>query len=150
MSRRRRGGERPVPPGESSAGDPTPVERGVQRGTQAHAEGQHGPRTQARLLEQLRQGQPCESREARIARERQGAAYQGKRRLVEPREQHDEAELRSERTQLARAYRHGELGDGPADNSTRLHGVLGHKGHRADYKRRHPDGLRVGRDRRED
>ena len=118
---------------------------GAQPGAQTHAEGMHGPKTHAHLVAQLHQGPPREAEAARRARERHDAAFHGKRRLVEPREQHDAAEQRSERSELFRAYQHGAMEHGPADNAGRLHGVFGHRGHRADNRLRGPDGLRLSR-----
>ena len=150
MGKHRRGGTSHPPVGDPASDGATPVRRGSQPGAVRHAEGEHGPKTHARIVEQLHQGAQRESRDARLARERRKAALDGKRRLVEPREQHDVAELNSERSQLFRAYQRGGLENGPADNSGMLHGVFGHKGHRADNKLRGPDGLRVSRRRRED
>ena len=61
-------------------------------------EGQHGPKTHSRLMAQLRSAPAEESEEAVRERARELAAREGKRRLVEGREQHDEAEKNSERT----------------------------------------------------
>jgi hypothetical protein len=111
-------------------------------GPQNHAEGQHGERTHARFIEQLHEAPPEEPVEERVERKRKKAAYQGKRRLVEDRQQHDEAEKNSERTRLFEEYQRGR-DDGPSDNRGNLHGVLGHREHRADYKLRGPDGLKA-------
>jgi hypothetical protein len=79
----------------------------------------------------------------RILKKRVRAAFRGKRRLVEDRQQHDEADKNSEQKRLyAELHRHRDV-DGPSDNRERLHGLEGHKGHRADYKLRGPDGLSV-------
>jgi hypothetical protein len=105
-----------------------------------HAEGDHGPKTKTKIVKQLRSG-PREIEVAiRVERERREAAFEGKRRLVEDRQQHDEGELASEHTRLFDTVRSGR-DDGPSDNSGNLHGVLGHRGHRADYKQRGPNGL---------
>lgn len=48
----------------------------------------------------------------------------------------------SERGRLYDEHARGRDG-GPSDNRGNLHGLLGHKGHRADYKTRGPDGLRA-------
>ena len=69
-----------------------------QKGPQAHAEGEHGGKTHARFMDQLREGEPRESRESEIERNRERGAREGGRRLVEDREQHDEAEKNSEHT----------------------------------------------------
>ena len=74
---------------------------GQQKGAQAHAEGQHGARTRTRFVEQLHEAPPEEPVEARIARKHAEAADEGKRRLVEDREQHDEAEKNSEKNRLS-------------------------------------------------
>ena len=61
-----------------------------------HAEGEHGPKTQAFIIEQLH-SRPAELPvEARADLDRIRAALAGKRRLVEDRQQHDEAEENSE------------------------------------------------------
>ena len=70
-----------------------------QKGAQGHAEGQHGDKTHARIIEQLHEGEHRESREDRIERNREQLGHEGGRRLVEDREQHDEAEKNSEHTQ---------------------------------------------------
>lgn len=67
-----------------------------------HAEGQHGPRTHARFVEQLHEAPTENSLDEVLDRERGKAAKEGKRRLVEDREQHDEGERESERTRLHR------------------------------------------------
>jgi hypothetical protein len=127
---------------QDGAGDSTRGRQARRQGKQAHAEGEHGPKTRARIAEQLRSGAHREPVVARIERARHDAAYEGKRRLVEDRQQHDEAEKNSERTRLFVLHERGQ-DDGPSDNRGSLHGVLGHREHRADYKLRGPDGLRV-------
>ena len=104
------------------------------------AEGEHGPKTEARIIEQLQSTPPEPPTEARTARDRSRAALGGKRRLVEDRQQHDEAEKNSEHTRLFDEIRRGR-DDGPSDNSGNLHGVLAHREHRADYKERRSNGL---------
>jgi hypothetical protein len=108
-----------------------------------HAEGQHGPRTHGRFVEQLHEAPPSEPTEQTLARQRKRAALEGKRRLVEDRQQHDEGEKNSERKRFAKEYKHGRTDDGPSDNKGNMHGVLGHRSNRADYKLRGPDGLPV-------
>ena len=79
------------------------AELAKQKGAQRHAEGQHGPKARAHFLDQLRSG---ERREA----EEEGHAHdaEGQHRLFEQREQHDEAERRSEKGRLDRDIReHG-------------------------------------------
>jgi hypothetical protein len=112
------------------------------RRTTPHAEGEHGPKTEARIVAQLQSSPPEVPTEERLERERHDAAFEGKRRLVEDREQHDEGEKNSERTRLFVDTRR-RRDDGPSDNSGNLHGVLGSREHRADYRERGPDGLPV-------
>jgi hypothetical protein len=64
-----------------------------------HPDGQQGDKTHERFIEQLEEGTHEESREERLARDREDQASKGGRRLVEDREQHDEAEKNSEATQ---------------------------------------------------
>jgi len=71
---------------------------GEQKGPQAHAEGQHGEKTHSRLIDQLHEGPSSEPLEEKLEHDRKLAAREGKRRLVEDREQHDEAEKNSEHT----------------------------------------------------
>lgn len=63
-----------------------------------HAEGGHGPKTNDRLIEQLQSAPQQPSTVDMLEEERQRAANHGKRRLVDDREQHDEANKNSERT----------------------------------------------------
>ena len=63
-----------------------------------HAEGQHGPETHRHLAEQLESGPSREPADATLESDHRRAALEGKRRLVEDREQHDEAERNSEHT----------------------------------------------------
>jgi hypothetical protein len=100
-----------------------------------------GPKTHRRFIQQLRSAPAEESREERLARERSRGAAHGKRRLVEDRQQHDEGEKNSEQKRLFGATERGRA-DRASDHSGSLHGVLGHRGHRSDYKQRGPDGLR--------
>ena len=82
------------------------VDMGKRRDPQSlHAEGEHGPRTRARFVEQLHEAPPAEPTENIIKRKRQRAASEGKRRLVEARKQHDEGEKQSERTRLAKDHK---------------------------------------------
>ena len=65
-----------------------------------HAEGEHGPKTRKNLIRQF-ESSPAELPEderLRVARGPEGET--GKQRLVEGREQHDEAEKQSERRRL--------------------------------------------------
>jgi hypothetical protein len=115
---------------------------GVQKGQQTHAQGEHGEKTHEAILRQLKTG-PHEA-PVRVIKEekRKAAAERGKRRLVVDRTQHDVAERKSERERLYRDVVRGRA-DGPEVPMGRLHGVLGSRSHRADYKLRGPDGLPV-------
>jgi hypothetical protein len=114
-----------------------------QTGPQDHAEGEHGRKTRGQILEQLQSGPRQEPRIVRLLKKRIRAAFRGRRRLVEDRQQHDEADKNSEQTRLyTDLKRHRDL-EGPSDNREALHGLDGHKGHRADYKLRGPDGLPI-------
>lgn len=128
--------------GQEEVRDSKHATRPAQKGPQAHAEGQHGDKTHSRFIDQLHEGGPRESREDRLGRERHENALEGGRRLVEDREQHDEAEKNSEHTQLFVEHKLGR-DDGPSDNTGNLHGVLGHREARADYKKRDERGLRA-------
>jgi len=91
-------------------------------------------------MEQLHEGESRASRQEEIARNRERGANDGSRRLVEDRQQHDEAEKNSEHTQLYVEHKMGR-DQGPSDNTGNLHGVLGHREHRADNKPRGAKGL---------
>jgi hypothetical protein len=107
-----------------------------------HAEGQHGEKTHEQFIAQLHSRPPEPSDEEVREHDRTRAARAGGRRLVEDRQQHDEAEKNSEHTQLFEEHQRGR-DDGPSDNTGNLHGVLGSREHRADYKVRGEDGLPV-------
>jgi len=66
-----------------------------QKGPQGHAEGDHGAKTHSRFQKQLHDAPREEALDDLLARE-QSEASKGRRRLVEDREQHDEAERNSE------------------------------------------------------
>ena len=67
-----------------------------QKGPQLHGEGQHGKKTHSRFVEQLHEGEHRESQADRAQHDRDSGTTEGGRRLVEGREQHDEAERNSE------------------------------------------------------
>jgi hypothetical protein len=115
--------------------------------TADHAEGEHGRKTRWHFIAQLRAATPESPAAKRLERQRQKAAEFGKRRLVEDRQQHDEAEKNSERERLFVEVKRGR-NDGPSDNIGNLHGVLDHRERRADYKARGPDGFLLKRKRR--
>lgn len=66
-----------------------------------HAEGEHGPLTEARIIEQLQSGPSSRSASEPVEPDRELVAREGKRRLLEDRQQHDEAEKNSEYTRQA-------------------------------------------------
>jgi hypothetical protein len=66
----------------------------------SHAEGEHGPKTERRIIEQLESGPSRTPLVDRLAIDREIAAVEGKRRLVDDREQHDPSERNSERTHI--------------------------------------------------
>ena len=105
------------------------------------AEGQHGDKTHARLIEQLHSGPSGESDEGDRAARHEQSAHEGKRRLVEDREQHDDADRNSEKVRLAKDLARGTE-PGPSDNKESLHGVLDHREHRSDYQQRDESGFR--------
>lgn len=78
-------------------------QRGNQKGAQRHAEGQQGPKTTARQQEQLHSGEHGERGErGETARQDAQHPADGKHRLFEQREQHDEADHNSEKARLSR------------------------------------------------
>jgi hypothetical protein len=78
---------------------------GRQKGAQMHAEGQHGRKTHARLVETLQEGR------APSARELGAQSHEGEHRLEEDRQQHDDAEKHSEKNRLNRDWKRGRLDD---------------------------------------
>ncbi|MCY7378616.1 MAG: hypothetical protein LH467_04665 [Gemmatimonadaceae bacterium] len=84
---------------------------GTQKGAQQHAGGMQGPKTRAKLLEQLHGGDAKPARPARSAGAHSHDTL-GESRLFEQREQHDEAEKNSEKNRLDREIReHGHNRD---------------------------------------
>ena len=79
---------------------------GIQKGPQDHAEGQHGSKTHSKFIEQLHSrsdgdgtvsgDEPANEHRHHLAR------HNATPRLFGDREQHDEAEKRSEKTRLHR------------------------------------------------
>lgn len=83
-------------------------DRGKQKGAQQHAEGQHGEKTRAHLLEQLHSGPSGEEREPEHAAGDPEHSEPGKHRMMEAREQHDPADHAQEKNRLVRDIdRHG-------------------------------------------
>jgi hypothetical protein len=114
--------------------------KGNQKGPQGHAEGQHGGNTHARFQEQLHSRPSGDTVEERVEKRHEQSAYEGKRRLVEDRQQHDDAERNSEKVRLTVERERGR-DVGPSDNTESLRGTLGHREQRADYKARDRGGF---------
>lgn len=110
--------------------------------SKTHAEGQHGDRTHARLTEQLNSGASGDPVEVRLAERHEQSAHEGKRRLVEDRQQHDEAERNSEKVRLTKDIERGTEA-GPSDNTSSLRGVLDHREQRADNQQHDRQGFRA-------
>ena len=68
---------------------------GREKGAQRHAEGAHGQRTHEAIRQQINSAGPPSNEER--AAEDEGTA-RGRHRLMEDRQQHDEAEKNSEKT----------------------------------------------------
>jgi hypothetical protein len=75
-------------------------QKGMQKGAQKHAEGQHGEKTRRAHIEQL-QSRPRED----PAEERNAHDTPGKHRLFEDRVQHDEADIQREKNRLDKDIR---------------------------------------------
>jgi len=90
---------------------------GVQKGPQDHAEGQHGTKTHSKFLEQLhsRNGPPPEDTQNPLELKSHIAHHNAAHRLFEERQQHDEAEKKSEKPRLHREVerRHLDANDIP-------------------------------------
>ena len=77
--------------------------KGGQQGPQGHAEGQHGSKAHQAFLEELHSGKSGEARdEQERVTEPRGSQDnpEGKHRLFEDRQQHDEADKNSEKNRL--------------------------------------------------
>jgi hypothetical protein len=85
------------------------------QGPQQHAEGAHGEKTHSRFTEQLHQGEP---------RPPSGAPQpdESNRRLHHDREQHDEAEKDSEKSEALRQYARGDRNENLTANARVPHG----------------------------
>jgi hypothetical protein len=75
-----------------------------QKGPQQHAEGQHGERTHSRFQEQLHESRETEADNV-IETHREG-----KHRLDEDREQHDEADKNQDKNRINKSRRDGNGG----------------------------------------
>jgi len=83
---------------------------GVQKGPQDHAEGQHGTKTHSKFLEQLHSkngGAPEDSLIGLEPHDHITHHHNAAHRLFEDRQQHDEAEKKSEKTRLNREVERG-------------------------------------------
>lgn len=84
---------------------------GIQKGPQDHAEGQHGSKTHGKFIEQLqsRNGGIPEEPQNGDERPKNLAQRNAAHRLFEERQQHDEAEKKSEKTRLHREVERGHV-----------------------------------------
>src|SRR3954464_11931259 len=82
---------------------------GVQKGPQDHAEGQHGSKTRSKILEQLHSGNGVvtNNQDGNGTAAETNGNHHAAHRLFEDRQQHDEAEKRSEKTRLNRELERG-------------------------------------------
>ena len=82
---------------------------GVQKGPQDHAEGQHGSKTRDKIREQLQSGNGVGDLTSHngLDRPKNLAQHNAAHRLFEERQQHDEAEKKSEKTRLNREFERG-------------------------------------------
>jgi len=76
---------------------------GRQKGAQTHAEGQHGKKAHSRFIESLHEGRAPSGQELPTRSE------EGRHRLREDREQHDEADKNSEKNRLYHETKRGRL-----------------------------------------
>ena len=89
----------------AAARDGANGDEGGQRGPQGHAEGQHGSKTHQAFLDQLHAGESGREREEKEAlSEPRGSQDnpEGKHRIFEGRQQHDEADKNSEKNRLVK------------------------------------------------
>lgn len=120
MARRTdRDGNRPAAQDEMGFRDTKGERGGQQQGPQTHAEGAHGEKTHAALIAQLQSGSE------RVGQSQLGDAGpgEGEQRLVEGRQQHDEADRNSEKNRLTKRLDEQE---GDRDGHQVPHG---HKAH---------------------
>jgi hypothetical protein len=85
-------------------------------GPQRHAEGMHGEATHRRLVEQLQEGAHGEL-------QAEPSDVEGRARLHQDREQHDEAEKNSEKVEAMREIRRGNI-----DENVLGHARVPHEG----------------------
>lgn len=95
-------------------------------GPQRHAEGQHGEKTHRRFIEQLQERRAgdaaSERRDPDEARTEQ-PDIEGRHRLHQDREQHDEAEKNSEKVEAMREIQRGRV-----DENVIAHARVPHEG----------------------
>ena len=83
---------------------------GIQKGPQDHAEGGHGSKTRSKILEQLHSGNGAVKQEnGNGSTPATNGHHHAAHRLFEDRQQHDEAEKRSEKTRLNRELERGHV-----------------------------------------
>jgi hypothetical protein len=80
--------------------------KGQQKGPQDHAEGGHGPKTEAELRREFQSSMPEEPVGERPEDE---LKRPGAHPLMEGREQHDEADLNADKTRLSRKIERDDL-----------------------------------------
>jgi hypothetical protein len=78
--------------------------KGRQPGPQRNAEGQHGQKTHRRFVEQLQEG-------VASAKSTEQPDVEGRHRLHQDRQQHDEAEKNSEKVEAMREVQRGNVDD---------------------------------------
>jgi hypothetical protein len=83
--------------------------KGQQKGAQDHAEGGHGPKTEAELRREVQSSRPEEPFGERPEDE---LKKPGKHPLTEGGEQHDEADLNADKTRLSRKIEREDLDRG--------------------------------------
>jgi hypothetical protein len=86
-------------------------------GAQRHAEGMHGEKTHRRFIEQLQTGSASD--EVRT----EASDIEGRHRLHQDREQHDEAEKNSEKVEALREIKRGNI-----DENVLGHARVPHEG----------------------
>lgn len=78
------------------------AKHGETPGPQRHAEGSHGKKTHRRFIEQLQEG-------AAPGKQTEAPDLEGRHRLHQDREQHDEAEKNSEKVEAMREIQRGRV-----------------------------------------
>ena len=91
------------------------AKHGETPGPQRHAEGSHGEKTHRRFIEQLQEG-------TSQRKQTEGPDLEGRHRLHQDREQHDEAEKNAEKVEAMR-----EIQRGRADEDVLSHARVPHE-----------------------